>query len=90
MFGKLVEETLDLNFAYILDNTWPLIWPMLVGSLPTALVVWLLFYFVLLRLIEGYQLQRIKRRSRKAAKAASKNEGEAKAGKSLRQEPGDD
>lgn len=41
-------------------------WPMLVGSLPVGLGVWLLFYVPLKKLVEGYQRRRQRRREKKA------------------------
>ena len=48
---------------------------MVVGSVPTAFVTWLVFYFVLLRLIGGYQRQRAKRVSRRHAERMAAQTG---------------
>jgi len=57
----------DVDWAY-LDNLWAVLWPMIVGSVPTFLLVWLGTYFFLKPLVATYQAKRIKRRRRKLDK----------------------
>ena len=58
----------DLDSAYF-DNVWAVLWPMMVGSIPTFFLVWLAIYFVLKPLVATYQAKRIMRRRRKHGKA---------------------
>ncbi|MFC4351352.1 DUF2062 domain-containing protein [Fodinicurvata halophila] len=53
-------ETLPqhISMNYIFDHPSQVLLPMLVGSLPTALVVWSLFFWIIYRLVEGYQKAR--------------------------------
>lgn len=57
----------DVDWAY-LDNLWAVLWPMMIGSIPTFVVVWLAFYFFLKPLVATYQVNRIARRRRKQDK----------------------
>lgn len=70
----------DLDWAYF-DNLWAVFWPMLVGAVPTAIVVWVVTYVLLRPVVATYQRQRIIRRNRKAARRAAR--AAEKAGKSV-------
>ncbi|MDF2094989.1 DUF2062 domain-containing protein [Aquibaculum arenosum] len=65
-------ETLPqhLSMRYIFDNPNEVFFPMLVGSLPTAIVVWFGVFFAVQRLVSGYQRARRLRllRSKRRAK----------------------
>jgi hypothetical protein len=65
-FGLLVQALLSLDVNYLIETAWPIFGPMLIGSIPTAIVVWLAFYIVLKPIIHSYQVQRRARRMRKA------------------------
>jgi len=58
----------DLDWGYF-ENLWAVIWPMLVGSVPTFIFVWLASYLLLKPLVTAYQARRIVRRRRKLKKA---------------------
>ena len=62
LFGQLAETLLNGNFSSVIDIAGPVLWPMFVGGIPTAIVVWILFYFPLRRIVESYQQRRIERR----------------------------
>jgi len=57
----------DLDSAYF-DNVWSVLWPMMVGSIPTFVLVWLAFYLFLKPLVATYQAKRILRRRRRQGK----------------------
>lgn len=65
-------ETLPqhLSMRYIFDHPGDVFLPMLIGSVPTAIVVWLAVFFAMQRLIDGYQRARRLRllRSRRRVK----------------------
>lgn len=63
----------DLDWTYF-HNLWAVLWPMMVGSFPTFIVVWIVTYLLLKPLVAAYQTRRIARRRRKL-----KREREAKA-----------
>ena len=65
LFGQLAEALLNGNFSTVVDIAGPVLWPMFIGGIPTAIGVWVLFYFPLRRIVESYQQRRIKRRKRK-------------------------
>lgn len=52
------------------------LWPMFVGSLPTAFIVWIGFYLPLRRLVESYQRSRRRRRERRRAEIAGASAGD--------------
>ncbi len=54
-FSKLFEAAMNLDFTYILDTAWPIFWPMFVGSIPTAIVIWFVFYIPLKYLVSSYK-----------------------------------
>lgn len=68
MFGHLVEAFLQLDMNYIVERAWPIIMPMLVGGVPTSVVVWIAFYFPLKRLIAAHQHRLVERRIRRKEK----------------------
>ena len=49
----------DLDSAYF-DNVWAVLWPMMVGSIPTFIVVWLASILFLKPLVATYQVNRIR------------------------------
>ena len=62
----------SLDIAGLLAAAGPVFWPMLVGSLPHFVIVWLVFYFPLKTIIQRFQARRQLRLQRKAAKAAER------------------
>ncbi len=67
VLGKAVVK-FQLDSAYF-ENVWTIIWPMMVGSVPTFIVVWMVAYLMLKPLVTAYQARRIARRRRKLKKA---------------------
>lgn len=63
LFSDMMEALLAFDWVYLLDTAWPVFWPMFVGSLPTGVVVWLIFYAGLNPLIASYQSRRARRRA---------------------------
>lgn len=64
LFGALTEAFLNGDFDGVVEISAPILWPMLLGSVPTIIVVWLIFYFPLKNIVERYQHRRLKRRKR--------------------------
>jgi len=62
LFGKLTAASLDGDLSRVIETASPILWPMLLGSLPTMVVVWLIFYFPLKNAVNRYQHRRIQRR----------------------------
>jgi len=74
MMGGSPEEGPFRNFSFSAALHDPItalkpIWlPMFVGSIPTAIVTWFLFYWPLKGLLESYRRQRIERRHMRAVR----------------------
>lgn len=58
----------DLDWAYF-DNLWSILWPMMLGSIPSFALVWLATYLLLKPIVATYQARRIMRRRRKRERA---------------------
>tara|TARA_Y100001968_G_C19356890_1_gene717676 strand:+ start:318 stop:872 length:555 start_codon:yes stop_codon:yes gene_type:complete len=54
-FNMLIESFLQFNKSLIIESAIPVLWPMLVGSIPTAFVVWFLSFVLVRKGIESYQ-----------------------------------
>ena len=67
---EFLRGSLTMDFGAMLRVAWPILWPMLVGSVPVGIVTWLAFYVPLRRLISGYQSRRLKNRLRRKAEQA--------------------
>jgi hypothetical protein len=64
-FAKITFATLRLDMAYLFDTAWPVLWPMFIGGIPTAAVVWFAFYLPLKPAVAAYQHRRRLRRMKK-------------------------
>jgi hypothetical protein len=60
-FSIFGEALLRFDIPTLLEVMIPVVWPMFVSGIPTAIVVWLAFYLPLIKLIDGYQHRRIRR-----------------------------
>lgn len=58
----------NLSFGYIFDNPWQVLWPMFVGSLPTAALAWGVAFWPSRRLVSTYQAARRRRLERREEK----------------------
>ena len=63
IFGRMLQALVSWDVPYLLETTAPVFWPMFVSSLPTAFVVWWVFYLPLKYTIQGYQGRRFRKRS---------------------------
>lgn len=57
----------QVTLGYLLEHPMQILLPMLVGSIPTALVTWFVFYWPLKRMVHGYQTHRRHRLERAAS-----------------------
>jgi uncharacterized protein (DUF2062 family) len=55
LFGQASEAALKFNHDFLIDTAWPILWPMLMGSIPTAIVMWLFFYYLIKYIINSYR-----------------------------------
>ena len=71
-FLEVLTESMQamhrLDWQYLVDTSGPVLWPMLVGSVPISVLVWVIFYLPLRPMISKYQEARHHRRTRKARK----------------------
>lgn len=72
LFGRMLEAVLRLDVPYLFEAAWPVFWPMLAGSIPTALVVWFAFYVPLKPVVATYQKRRRARRDRRRLRRQAK------------------
>ena len=70
-FNLIWESMLRLDVSTMIEAIFPVVWPMFLSSIPTAIFVWIAFYFPLVKLIDGYQHRRIRRLQKRAAKRQS-------------------
>lgn len=55
-----------ITLTYLLDNPLDILFPMLVGSIPTGVLVWFVFFWPVRRMVDSYQAHRRDRLARKA------------------------
>lgn len=67
--GTLPDE---LSLGYLIDNPFRVLFPMAIGSVPTAIVAWFAVYFPVRGIVSAFQTRRRLRRERKQAKAEAK------------------
>ncbi len=57
-FAAMMAAFLRGDFVYLWEISWPIFWPMLAGGIPTAIVVWFVFYIPLRAGVMAYQHRR--------------------------------
>ena len=65
LFGNMLEAVVSGDMDFLVETAGPVFWPMLLGSVPTMIVTWIVFYVPLKKMVEGYQKARLARRARK-------------------------
>ena len=50
-FDGMFDAVIYFNFSYLTGTVWPIIYPMIIGSIPTSILVWFICYFVCKSLI---------------------------------------
>jgi len=53
-FGNMLKTLLRFDLNYLAESTWPVLGPMLLGSIPTVLVAWIVFFLAWRLGIRGY------------------------------------
>ena len=67
MFAQLVTSVLRFDFAGFVKYVWPVWWPMTIGGVPTAAVVWVAIYWPIRGAVAEYQLLRRHRIAKRRA-----------------------
>jgi hypothetical protein len=80
-FARITGAVLRMDMVYLFDTAWPVFWPMFLGGLPTAVVVWFAFYLPLKPVMRAYQHRRRMRRMEKKALEVSENDAASQAGR---------
>ncbi len=75
MFKGLTEATLNFDIGVFRADVWPIFWPMIVGSVPMAIVAGIAAYFGLLPVLKAVQLERVLRRVGRRAGGQSRATG---------------
>lgn len=65
LFGEVTAAALKGDWSFILDTAVPILMPMLVASIPTATIVWVIFYLLLKPTIGRYKSAAAARRSQR-------------------------
>ena len=55
LFGHASEAALKFDYDYLIDTAWPILWPMLMASIPTVIVMWLFFYYLISYMVNYYR-----------------------------------
>ena len=61
VLSEVMDALLRLDFTIVADSGWPIFRTMLIGSVPSMIVIWLIFYFGLSPFIKRYQHARSQR-----------------------------
>lgn len=72
--AQALPETLGM--AYVFDNFFDIFLPMLVGSVPTGIVAWMIFYLPLKKLVTNFQSARKNRLGRGGSRTEQPRNGE--------------
>ena len=66
MYTSLIRSMITADTDLFLQNVWPVLWPMLVGSIPISIITWITFYPILYKFVDAYQLRRLNKKIRQA------------------------
>jgi hypothetical protein len=93
LFSGLIRALLEFDLVYLIDHVWPVLWPMMIGGIPTAVVVWIGTFWTIRGAIAEYQHVRHRRlrgkvRARLARREAMQRAERIRAGAATGQEQG--
>lgn len=61
-FAAITKAALRADFHYLWETAWPVLWPMVLGGIPTAALVWVALYVPVRAMVAAYQRRRHLRR----------------------------
>jgi uncharacterized protein len=73
LFGHVQEAALKFDLNYLVETAWPIFGPMLMGSIPTAIATWFLFYYLVKYIINSYRQSRVERVQAKQPEIGTEN-----------------
>ena len=53
-FGNMLKTLLRFDLNYLAESTWPILGPMVLGSIPTVVVAWIMFFLAWRLSIRAY------------------------------------
>lgn len=65
LFGQMLSSLLKFNFNYLRESAWPIFGPMLAGSIPTAILAWIVAYFLMKQFVAAFRTSRFSSRGRR-------------------------
>jgi uncharacterized protein len=65
LFGRSMVALLRFDFGYLYEHALPVLLPMIAGSVPTAVLIWIGVYFPVKSVVAAYQNKRNVRRGRR-------------------------
>ena len=71
LFSNMIKAILSSDLDFLIETARPVFWPMLVGSLPSIVVIWFAVYFPLKAMVESYKKVRVQREAREAVESSS-------------------
>ena len=71
LFGNMIKAILSSDLDFLIETATPVFWPMLLGSLPSIVVIWFAVYFPLKAMVESYKKVRVQREAREAIESSS-------------------
>lgn len=66
LFSKITDAALSGDWVYLGENALPVLKPMLMASIPSAIIVWVIFFLLLKPIIERYKSAAAMRRSERS------------------------
>ena len=74
LFPAILNALLRFDMIYLFETAWPIMMPMLAGSVPTAIVVWFVSYLLIKPMIVTYHHRRLMKQRRRGPREAEKLE----------------
>jgi uncharacterized protein (DUF2062 family) len=59
LFADLARALASFDFQYVYDTAWPVLAPMVLSSIPSAIVAWIVFYAISKPLVASYRQRRV-------------------------------
>ena len=76
LFAAVLQALLRFDMIYLFETAWPVMAPLLAGSVPTTIVVWFVFYLLMKPMIASYHHRRLMTRRRRPRKSKKQETAE--------------